>query len=92
MSEWIVDVKGESGDACFEISVVLADNAHGIKSYGWAGKDKLIVTSSTYDRICSFVWDMAMQTAKDLCEWLNKGHEPVFEKHGQPNKSGFTYK
>jgi hypothetical protein len=43
--KWVVDIKGKAGSRSFEISVLLDTNSHGKASYGWFGKDKLLISN-----------------------------------------------
>jgi hypothetical protein len=63
--------KGYTKDeAEYELAVVRTDNAHGLKSMGWGGDDKIILFDSmnqpTYDK------KFALKVAQILCDGLNK--------------------
>lgn len=72
---WIVDIKGESGARSFEINVVWSDNAHGLSSYGWYAKDKLLITHNGGP--CNWpltqrVWDKCVKVAHEVADELNR--------------------
>ena len=72
--KWIVNTKGGAGEEFFEISVVRESNEHGIESYGWIDKDKLLIThNGGHCRwpITQFVWDGCIQLAQQLADNLN---------------------
>lgn len=74
MSKWIVNVKGQANSSSFEISVVREDNSHGIKSYGWFDKNKLLISHNGGP--CSWplipiVWDKMIELAKEVANELN---------------------
>lgn len=74
-ARWIVDVKGEPNDT-FEISVLREDNAHGRRSYGWMGEDKLYVSGSGGPcryTVCPAVFRCLVLTAQLLAGHLNRG-------------------
>lgn len=77
MHRWQVNVFGEKCSDDWEIAVVREDSEHGLSSYGWFGKDKLLVGSSgilNNDRVCDVVWDGLMDLAEDLSAMLNEGY------------------
>jgi hypothetical protein len=70
MSKWKIHIFGT------EVSVVKTDNTHGQNSYGWYGKDKILVAyldpnrcSKTVMRFLSFQHQL---TAHVLCRKLNE--------------------
>lgn len=79
-SKWIVSVKGNPSGSSWEISVLRADNTHGIHSYGWFDEDKLLIShSSTPCR-----WPLApglgpfmVELANRYAAFLNDGGEFV---------------
>jgi hypothetical protein len=77
--KWIVDIKGMAGSRSFEISVLREDNQLGIKSYGWFGSDKLLITHNggpcqwPLDKI---VWSKAVKLAHEVADELN-GSSPI---------------
>ena len=76
--EWVVQVFGERCSKNWEISVVKADNAHGRRSWGWFGDDKLFVNHNggpCHWPVCGFVWDESIRVANDLCRRLNAGED-----------------
>ena len=71
---WKVQIKGERGSKCWEISVVREDNDFGKSSYGWFGDNKLLVSHNGGPcgwTICGFVWDKQIEIANELCQRLN---------------------
>ena len=79
--EWLVNVKDNRKHDSWEISVVRADNAHGLKSYGWFDEDKLLVSHNGGPckwPICDFVWEQQLKIAQELCARLNAGATPSF--------------
>ena len=54
-----------------EISVVKSSNHHGIKSYGWGGKDKIILFDNVADCDKKDI-DWFTDAANILCNGLNK--------------------
>ena len=75
MSKWIVDVKGEANSSPFEISVLREDNAHGQRSYGWFGPDKLLISHNggpCRDPVTPLVWQLLLGVATEVAYELNK--------------------
>lgn len=76
MSKWVVDIKGGYTTDIFEICVLRSDNKHGKESYGWIGKDKLLISQSggpCRDKIASkMIWEKLVRVAKEVAEELNK--------------------
>jgi hypothetical protein len=76
ISVWRVDVKGKAGDTSWEISVLRSSNVHGMRSYGWFGDDKLLVSHNGGPcrwPINEFVWSGQILIANALCDKLNGG-------------------
>lgn len=74
MSKWVVDVKGKAGEQCFEISVLLDDNEHGKRSYGWFGMDKLLITHNGGPcrwPLTQAVWNRCLKVAHETAAELN---------------------
>ncbi len=72
--KWVVDVKGFAGAESFEISVLRDSNAGGKLSYGWFGKDKLLITHNggpCRDALTPLVWGKAVRIAHEVAEELN---------------------
>ena len=74
MNKWVVDVKGSAGKTPFEITVLRDNNEHGKLSYGWIGKDKLLITHNGGP--CDWplepiVWNKAIKLAQDVADQLN---------------------
>jgi hypothetical protein len=72
---WKVDVKGSQGSDSFEISVIRSENAHGFASYGWFGKDKLLISHSGGP--CKWplepiVWSKMIELAHDVAREMNE--------------------
>jgi len=44
MNKWIPQIFGDPNGQAWEISVVLEDNEHGRKSWGWFGEDKILIS------------------------------------------------
>lgn len=76
MDEWKVQIKGRRGSGSWEMSVVRKDNKHGQESWGWLGKDKLLISHNggpCHDKICGYVWDANVEIAHEVCRRLNAG-------------------
>lgn len=74
---WEVDIKGTPGKS-FEISVLLAENKHGKRSYGWFGPDKLLISGSggpCCDVVTDLVWGKLVAVAKEVAADLNRSTE-----------------
>lgn len=74
---WIIDVKGKPGEP-FEISVVRADNEEGIRSWGWFGPDKLLISHSggpCRATVTPEVWRGLIDLAKSECARLHRKGE-----------------
>jgi hypothetical protein len=72
--KWVVDVKGKANES-FEISVLLSDNTHGKKSYGWFGEDKLFISGSggpCDDHVTKRIFDKLMAVAHEVAAELNE--------------------
>lgn len=75
MKTWEVDIKGKPYES-FEITVLTSDNAHGKRSYGWCGDNKLYVSGSggpCHDTVNPFVFKRLVKIAQELADELNKG-------------------
>ncbi len=72
---WVVDAKGEPNKEGWEICVTLAANQHGLRSYGWYGVDKhLISHDGTYRSPCpTVIWNKLILVARMICDRLNNG-------------------
>lgn len=72
---WEVHTKGFAGNDSFEISVLRTSNTHDKRSYGWFGKDKLLISHSggpcTWP-VTSMVWDKLLDLADEVAAELNK--------------------
>jgi len=91
-SKWIVHIKDERSNDCFEITVLREDNEHGIESYGWIDEDKLLISSSggaSEDLVTEKVWDKLVRVACEVARELN---QEEFEKKGKLVVNGKTYK
>lgn len=74
-NNWIVNIKGNALKSPFEISVVREDNAHGIMSYGWFDKSKLLISSSGGPcklSLKQIVWDKMIVLANEVARELNE--------------------
>jgi len=77
---WQIDIKGRNkgvGRECdYEISVVRAGD-HGVGSWGWMGKSKLLIAHSgaCRDGVHPFVWDKYLEMADELCYMMNELEE-----------------
>jgi len=80
--KWKVQVKGEKCSNTWEISVIREDSKFaqpdliGCTTWGWFGKDKLLVShngGACKWPIVEFVWDEQIRIANDLCDGLNSG-------------------
>jgi len=70
---WIVDVKGRPGEI-FEISVLKSNNAHGKRSYGWFGEDKVYIAGSggpCHDKVLPITWPYLLEAAEATARFLN---------------------
>ncbi len=77
---WIVDTKGGPNKPSFEISVLRADNEHGIHSYGWFGEDKLLVSHNGGPcswPVTSRVWKGLVELATTVADELNLTPAPA---------------
>lgn len=70
---WIVNIRGNYDRKGFEITVVRKNNNHGISSYGWIGKDKLLITHDGMHgcTISKQIWDKQVKVAKEVAKELN---------------------
>ena len=71
---WIVHCKGKSDRVPFEICVIRDDFEFGIESYGWFGKDKILISHSggpCHYSVLKLVWDKLMTVAQDVADKLN---------------------
>lgn len=71
---WIVVEKGAPEHA-WELSIVRANNAHGIRSYGWFGDDKLVVATSggpCNDVFHPTIANMLRDVADTVCAAFNQ--------------------
>lgn len=74
MNKWIVNVKGAAEKWSFEISVVRESNLHGIRSYGWFGDDKLLITHNggpCQVKLTKKIWDRQIKLAQEIADELN---------------------
>ena len=74
--KWVVSIKGAAGEKNCEVSVVHESNQHGLISYGWPCRWKIIV----WDTGCSAVlwpcvYGRIVQVANEVAEHLNAGGE-----------------
>lgn len=74
---WIVSEQGGSDAERYEISVLREGNAHGRRSFGWGGPDKLIVASDHGDLVPHWVRDMQRELAQRIAKLLNEGMTPL---------------
>ena len=91
-AKWIVHIKDERSNDCFEITVLREDNEHGIESYGWIDEDKLLISSSggaSEDLVTEKVWEKLVRVACEVARELN---QEEFEKKGKLVVNGKTYK
>lgn len=73
-SPWVVDIKGAASDESFEISVLRDSNSHGKRSYGWFGKDKLLISHNggpCHWPVIPQVWDRLVRVAHEVASDLN---------------------
>lgn len=69
---WISVVKGSPDDG-FEISVAKS-SAHGVKSWGWFGEDKILISHSGTSgdiKIPQRVWDKLIKIANEVRDEMN---------------------
>lgn len=72
---WVVDIKGGPNEEHFEISVMRDDNKLGRESYGWFGRDKLLVTHNggpCHWALTERIWDRCVSIAKQTADELNR--------------------
>lgn len=75
LSPWIVEIKGQAGRQSFEISVVREDNVHGIQSYGWFDRRKLLICHNGGPcqwPLIPLVWDKMVRLAQEVAAELNE--------------------
>ena len=91
MDKWIVNIKGKPNSNSFEISVVKSTFEHGIKSYGWFGENKLLVSNSggsCNNMLILPIWNRTIELAHKFCEELNNNPEwqkEIKKLHEQTN-------
>lgn len=74
--KWIVNVFGKAGADSWEISVVKSKYKRGRESYGWFGRDKILIGHNggpCRDAVRSDVWCGLILLAFEICERLNSG-------------------
>ena len=72
-SKWVVDIKGKAGSETFEISVLRDDNTIGKSSYGWIGKNKLLITQNNgHTPLIESVWNKSVSMAHEVAAELNE--------------------
>jgi hypothetical protein len=73
--KWEKHVKGRAGSKYYEICVLLDDNLIGKRSYGWGGKDKIIISSGNGETadggLPEIVWEKVSIVADQIAEALN---------------------
>jgi len=72
---WIVNTKGGPDKPSFEISVLRADNEHGIASYGWFDENKLLVCHNggpDQTPVTTRMWEGLMELANAVASELNQ--------------------
>ncbi len=75
---WIVHTKGGPGLESFEIAVLREDNEHGIRSYGWFGDRKILISHSGgpgHWPLIDFVWKELLGVAERTAAHLNEGEK-----------------
>lgn len=73
-NKWIVDVKGKHNSGG-EISIIIENNSLDKASYGWAGKEKIIVFSSggpCHEVTTKRIFAKLIKLAKEEAEFMNK--------------------
>lgn len=74
-SKWLVNLKGSVQEKIYEISIVRENNNHGIISFGWFGKNKVLIACNNSELgnwdIIPILWDLQLKLAKDLAAKLN---------------------
>lgn len=79
--KWIVHINGnkitdpdDEEYEGFEISVLLKSNAHGQRSWGWPGLDKIVLFESDEieEEDASENWDLMLRQAEAIALALNK--------------------
>lgn len=75
--QWIVDIKGDRGSS-FEISVVKKSDKASTISYGWDGKNKIILFSwnnggkEQHPEMDIIIWNSYIKFANSIADYLNK--------------------
>lgn len=73
-SKWEVHTKGGPGTG-FEICVIREDNAHGHKSYGWYGADKIFISDfggPCTTKVDKRIWDKLVKVAQEVAAEFNE--------------------
>ena len=82
---WTVHSKGAPNSRHYEICVITEDNTHGRKSYGWAGPQKKMVSTSggpCHETVDEWLWEQLMGVAQKLADKLNSEEpERAVEKY-----------
>jgi hypothetical protein len=71
---WEVCIKGAAGQKSFEIAVLRSDNEHGKRSYGWFGREKLLISHNGGPcewPVTQSVWDKLVKVAHEIAAELN---------------------
>lgn len=79
MAKWIVHTKGAALQESFEIAVLREDNEHGIRSFGWFGPHKLLISQNggpCRDAVTEEVWRELVGCAERIALSLNSGAAP----------------
>ena len=83
MDRWVVGVKGAAGARAFEICVHLESNEHAVRSYGWFGPDKLLISHNGGPcdwPVTQQVWDKLIRIAHETANELNASSVSVLRE------------
>lgn len=70
---WVVNTFGGSSLTSFEISVVREENTQGRKSWGWFGKDKLLISQGDPGQMANpNIWIKLCALAQEIADELNR--------------------
>ena len=77
---WKVNVFGKANSDSFEISVIRDTYKHGMRSYGWFCKDKLLITHNggpCHWALTKQVWKKMLVLAQEVADELNEKEKQI---------------